>query len=237
MKISVVLPTYNERESVLPVIEAIERSLEGRDHEVIVVDDNSPDGTWKIVAALARGNPKIKLIHRTRERGLTSAFNRGVAESRGEIISWLDCDLTLPPEKLPVMLKEIENGFDVVIGSRYIPGAGDARKERMAVLGSRIINAFARLVLTRSITDFTTGFVMSRKTVWDRIKFRGDYGEYCIDYLYRAWRSGYKIQEIPFWLTSRKFGETKTAGNLVNYLRRGRKYVSIIFTSRFHPRP
>ncbi|MBM3296991.1 MAG: polyprenol monophosphomannose synthase [Candidatus Aminicenantes bacterium] len=235
MLISVVLPTYNERDNVLPVIEAIERSLQGRDHEVIVVDDNSPDGTWEIVAALAETNPRVRLIHRTTERGLTSAFNRGVAESRGDIISWLDCDLTLPPEKLPLMLREIERGYDVVIGSRYIPGAGDKRGEVAAVIGSRIINGMARLFLTRKITDYTTGFVMSRRKVLDEIRFQGDYGEYCIDYLYRAHRSGYRIKEIPFVLTSRKFGETKTASNLYNYLKRGRKYVSIILRLRFRP--
>lgn len=233
MKISIVLPSYNERDNVIPLVASLERNLTPYDREIIIVDDDSPDGTWKVVEEISKTNPHVRLIHRTGERGLTSAFNRGVKESSGDIIAWLDCDMTLPPEKLPLMLKEVEQGYDVVTCSRYVPGGGDKRGEFTAVIGSRIINFLAKILLTFAVKDYTTGYVMAKRKVLEQIKFRGDYGEYCIDFLYRVYRYGYRIKEIPFVLTSRKFGESKTANNFYNYLKRGRKYVAIILQARF----
>ena len=233
MKISIVVPSYNEKENVGLLIASIEENLTDYQREIIIVDDDSPDGTWKIVDDISKTNKNVKLIHRTNERGLTSAFNKGLELVTGDIVGWLDCDLTLPPDKLPFMLDEIKKGFDVVGCSRYIKDGADKRSDLRAVIGSWIINKMGQLLLDSSVTDYTTGYILCRREVIDNIKFRGDYGEYCIDFLYRAIKYGYKIKEIPLVLYDRKYGETKTASNFINYIKRGKKYLGILLGNRF----
>src|SRR3989344_9502149 len=123
--VSVVLPSYNEKDNIAEAIERIEKSLGPKLLEIIVVDDNSPDGTWKVVEDLK--DSKVRLIRRMNEKGLASALSRGIKESRGSIVVWMDCDLGLPPEDLPHLVAAIESGADVAIGSRYVKGGADER--------------------------------------------------------------------------------------------------------------
>ena len=121
--VSIVLPTYNERENIEAATTAIFKSLPGP-VEVIVVDDNSPDLTWQVAGEI--GDQRIKVIRRTNARGLASAINRGIIESRGELVGWMDADMCHPPSLLPVMLARLAES-DVVIASRYVAGGKDAR--------------------------------------------------------------------------------------------------------------
>src|SRR5438270_11443731 len=116
LTVSVVLPTFNERGNIGELIAAIQRAL--NDPEIVVVDDNSPDGTWQLVQTLADQNPRVRLVRRTAERGLTSAIQRGIDESHGDVVFWMDCDFSMPPATMPWLLKQIEAGADVAIGSR-----------------------------------------------------------------------------------------------------------------------
>ena len=95
--ISIIIPTYNEADNIKILINQISSALKGNKYEIIVVDDDSPDKTWEIVKKITRRNSQIKLIHRTQERGLTSALNAGIKASHGSIIGWLDADLSHPP--------------------------------------------------------------------------------------------------------------------------------------------
>lgn len=236
-QISIVLPTYNEAGNIEPLIERTLAALGDYPGgvEVVVVDDDSPDGTWRLVAETAKSDPRVRLIHRTGESGLTSAISRGVCEARGQWVGWMDCDLSMPPEQWPRLAEALARGADLAVGSRYVPGGGDVAHSFSGRLFSRIINVWAGLVLAWSIKDYTSGFILGRQEVFERIDLRGDYGEYCIDMLYRVKRAGFTIQEIPYLCVPREAGESKTATNVWGYLTRGVNYVTTVLRLRFQP--
>jgi len=223
-KVSIILPTYNEKDNIENLIKAIHKNL-GDTVETIVVDDNSPDLTWQVVEKLANDN--IRLLRRFDQTCLTTAIADGISMARGEIVGWMDCDFSMPPELLPEMVKNTDK-YDIVIGSRYAKGGKDDRDTLLGIVSSKIINFCMTHILDPSVTDYTTGFVVSKKSVFDSIKLKGDYGEYCIDFLYTALKKGYKIKEIPYKCIPRKFGESKTAPNLTKFFMRGTKYITTI---------
>lgn len=229
--VSVVLPTYDERENIGPLIERILASVQ-RPIEIVVVDDDSPDGTWQVVQAMAEQDPRVRLLRRTEERGLTSALMAGIGLAGGAVIAWMDCDLSMPPEVLPALL-EATAEVDLAVGSRFVPGGADVGHSFVGRLFSRTINLIASLLLGWEIKDYTSGFLAVRRHVFDDITLRGDYGEYCIDLLARARRLGFTIREIPYSCVPRLRGESKTATNVVGYVRRGWKYVLAVLRLRF----
>ncbi len=228
MRASIILPTYNERENITALIEEILNKVNPA--EIIVVDDDSQDRTWEVVKNF--DDPRVKLIRRTDERGLTSAIKTGITAATGDMVVWMDCDFSMPPSIIPELLRAVEE-YDIAIGSRYVTGAGDKRDSFRERMGSWMINRLARLFLDHSINDYTSGFVAAKKAVFDKIDLRGDYGEYCIALLYHAKRKGLEIKEIPYICVTRKHGESKTATNLFKYLKRGMGYISAIFRLRF----
>jgi dolichol-phosphate mannosyltransferase len=229
--VSVVLPTYDERENIGPLIEGILTHVQ-RPVEVVVVDDDSPDGTWQVVQAMADQDPRIRLLRRTDERGLTSALEAGIRQAQGNVIAWMDCDLSMPPEVLPVLLASTDQ-VDLAVGSRYVQGGADIGHSLTGRVFSRTINLMASLLLGWEIKDWTSGFLAVRRPVFDQIRLRGDYGEYCIDLLARARRQGFAIREIPYRCVPRQQGESKTATNAWGYIRRGWRYVVTVLRLRF----
>ena len=105
--VSIILPTYNEKDNVKEVIERLDKSLGKALLEILVVDDDSPDETWKVVEEIGERDDRIKLIHRTDQTGLASAVKRGVSEAAGDVIVWMDCDLGLPPEVVPRLVEKL----------------------------------------------------------------------------------------------------------------------------------
>jgi len=229
--LSVVLPTYNERDNIGPLIQAI-LAHAPEPMGIWVVDDDSPDGTWEVVAALAQEDPRVHLVHRTEERGLTTAIAAGIAASDGEVVVWMDCDFSMPPEAVPRLVEALGQA-DVALGSRYVPGGRDEGHSWMARAFSRIINGFASLLLGWGVRDYTSGFIAARREVLERIPLQGDYGEYCIDLLYRAQRMGFRVVEVPYTCEERASGESKTGANALDYVRRGWKYVWTVVRLRF----
>jgi dolichol-phosphate mannosyltransferase len=234
-QISIVLPTYNEADNIEPLINRTLQALGDYPGgvEVVVVDDDSPDGTWRLVAEKAEADERVRLIHRTTERGLTSAISRGIREAYGQWVGWMDCDLSMPPEEWPRLADALAQGADMAVGSRYVPGGGDVAHSFSGRTLSRIINLWAGLMLDWSIKDYTSGFILGRKEIFDRIELQGDYGEYCIDMLYRTRRAGYAIRELPYLCVPREAGESKTATNVWGYLTRGVNYVQTVWRLRF----
>jgi dolichol-phosphate mannosyltransferase len=244
-----VLPTYNERDNIGELVRRL-LAANRQPYLVLVVDDNSPDGTWEVVEALAtqigpffgeRSNLEygtehgsVALIRRIGEKGLTSAIQRGIDEAIGtygaDIVTWMDCDLSMPPEDVPRLVQAIRHdGADVAVGSRWIPGGADAAHDAMARTLSWIINRTAIVLLGAGVHDYTSGFIAARAEVLRNIRLQGDYGEYCIDLLGRAQRQGYKLSEVPYVCVPRTNGESKTGASLGDYLSKGRKYVATIF--------
>lgn len=234
-QVTIVLPTYNEAGNINKLIRRTLTALNSYpgDIELMVVDDDSPDGTWQLAAAAAEVDNRVRLIHRRDERGLTSALNRGIREAQGQWVGWMDCDMSMPPEDWPHLIEALNNGADVAIGSRYVRGGSDVAHTFTGRLFSRVINIWAGLMLGWSIKDYTSGFVLARKSVFDELTLQGDYGEYCIDLLYRAKQAGCTIVEVPYVCVPRMAGESKTAQNAWGYLKRGVNYVKTLFHLRF----
>jgi dolichol-phosphate mannosyltransferase len=222
------LATYNERENILDTISSIFEHV--RDPvEVIVVDDDSSDMTWKLIED--HNDPRVKLIRRVDTRGLASAFNRGIIESRGSIVGWMDADMCMPPSLLPAMIAKLDE-YDIVVGSRYAPGGIDDRAFlRMA--SSRLINGLAAKVLGYGIKDYDSGFVILKRTVFDKVSIiPTGYGAYFMEFLYTCRKKGLTVYEIPYVFRDRAKGISKSAPSIVKFFRTGLQYVVRIFTAR-----
>jgi len=228
--VSVVLPSYNERDNIEEAIDRISQSLGDRLLEIIIVDDNSPDETWKLVEDLH--NPKIRLIRRMNEKGLASALADGIKSSKGEIIVWLDCDLGLSPEEIPGLIEKLDH-YDVAIASRYIKGGKDPRPP-LRVFLSIMINLFSAAVLGFGIRDYTSGFCATKREVFDKVSFsRQGFGEYFIEFAYKCQKNKFKIVEVPCVYKVRTGGVSKSDGSIWTLLKLGKDYGLKITSLRF----
>lgn len=231
-RVSIVLATFNERENILETIQSIFEHL-GDSVEVIVVDDDSPDRTWRLVENF--NHPRVKLIRRVGTRGLASAFNRGILESRGAVVGWMDADMCMPPAMLPGMVSLLEK-YDVIVGSRY---AADGKDDRvwLRVTASRLINGLATLVLGYGIRDYDSGFVVLRRSVFDKVSLiPTGYGAYFMEFLYTCRRKGLTVHEVPYVFRDRQKGISKSAPSLLRFFRTGLQYVTRIFVARLRPK-
>lgn len=233
-KISVILPTLNEKDNIVSLADAIESALVDRAFEIIVVDDDSPDGTWQLVEERSRKDPQVKLIHRVGRAGLTSAIREGIEHSSGEIVVWMDADFSMPPEKIPDLVSEIEKGADIAVGSRFVAGGKDGRGAgyRIHIFLSRIICRLSSMLLSPKFRDYTSGFIAIRREALRKLGLRGDYGEYFIDLLYRAILQGYSVKEVPYVLVARLRGESKTSSSVSGFCRHGWNYLWTVFRLR-----
>lgn len=235
-----VLPTFNERDNIAALIDGIlEHAV--TPHLVLVVDDNSPDGTAEVVRqCCARHNTpttRVALYVRTGQKGLTSAIQCGIDLAvytfEADIVTWMDCDLSMPPADVARLVRAItEEGAEVAVGSRWVPGGDDVAHGRMARTLSRIINRGAVALLGGEVHDYTSGFIAGRAALFRTLRLRGDYGEYCIDLLARAVRSGFVVREVAYVCVPRTAGESKTGASLWDYLVKGRKYVATLWELR-----
>jgi dolichol-phosphate mannosyltransferase len=235
MTASVVLPTYNEREVIASVVREI-LDVVG-DVEVLVVDDDSPDRTWEVVAVEFAGDGRARALRRVGRRGLASAIAEGIDASRGEVVVWLDADGSMPAAVIPRLVAATVSA-DVAVASRYAPGGRDARDSSTRVLASRAINAFGTLWLGGPVRDWTSGFVAARRTALRRVPIRADsaYGDYCIDFLHRACRAGFRVVEVPYACVERRAGTTKTSPSLRRFAGLGLRYARTILRLRWTSR-
>lgn len=231
MKISIILPTYNERENIITLIKEIKNNMSKLrlDYEIIVVDDNSPDGTGEVVKQLTEKNKEIKCKIRYNKKGLSSAIKEGIEEASGELIVIMDTDLSHPPSTILELFENI-NDNDIVIASRYIKnGTMDASWSRY--FGSMILNKAIDVILNLNVKDSTGGFLIFKKKILENLDtnkiFRG-YGEFCFRLLYLLKRNNKRIKEIPFKYAARPYGKSKT-----NFLKTGFGYLYEAFKLRF----
>ncbi len=229
--VTIILPTYNERENILTTVEAVLKAV-GDPVEVLVVDDDSPDHTWELVEQLA--DARVRVIRRRGVRGLASAVNRGLIDARGELIGWMDVDHSMPAELLSEMVRRTRE-FPVVIGSRYAAGGGDARP-RLRVMTSRWVNGFASIVLGGGVKDYDSGFIVVRREVFDRVTLLPvGYGAYFIDFIYHCRKRGLEVLELPYTLVDRTLGSSKSMPSLWRFFLQGLGYILTIFQARLRP--
>lgn len=227
--VSVVVPALNERENILSLLLTINKEFNPA--EIIVVDDSSPDHTALIVQKNKKVLPNVKLIINNPPLGLTGSIQKGInlADSKCKYIAWMDADFSHPPKILNIMYQKITRA-DIVVGSWLTKDGGDKRKEKMIVFLSFIINKLCQILFGNTVNAYTSGFIMTRRSIIKDFKLKGDYGEYCIDFLVRNQRMGRKIATVSFNCYSRKFGVSKTAPNLIKFISRGIKYLTIILS-------
>jgi dolichol-phosphate mannosyltransferase len=232
--VSVIMPTLNEAGNIVSLIRCTVDVLQkaGVDEiEIIVVDDDSPDRTWEIASQIVYSPARVEVIRRMENHGLAASLSAGIEAARYNVIVWLDCDFSHPPECIPQMLYMLDQGFDVVVNSRYVVGGGEDRIGKGGALQrllSLLLNWSVRFFLDASFADYTSGFVAVRREVLQEIPLRGDYGEYFVDFIFRTVHKKYRVCELPYMAMPRRSGESKTGTNLLQYLRRGRKYAGTI---------
>jgi dolichol-phosphate mannosyltransferase len=208
----VVVPTYNEVENLpllVPALLAQDERL-----ELLVVDDDSPDGTGKCADDFARANPRVHVLHRAHKQGLGPAYRDGIAralELGADCVVQMDADFSHPPAMLSVMLDEIAH-HDVVSGSRYLEGITVVNWPIERILISYFGNAYVRRVTGLRITDTTGGFRCMRREVIERIgieRVRANGYAFQIELNYRLARAGARVKEIPFFFSDRRRGSSK----------------------------
>jgi dolichol-phosphate mannosyltransferase len=215
----VCLPTYNERDNLEPMVRALAEVLpEGG--RVLVIDDNSPDGTGEIADRLAVELPWLEVLHRPEKQGLGRAyvdgFHRALAKG-ADLVLEMDCDFSHDPRDLPRLIAAVEAGADVALGSRYVEGGGTENWGLVRRLISRGASIYTR-VLLMPIHDATGGFKCFRRTVLESIDLESiDAAGYVfqIETTYRALRKGFRIVEVPIRFVDRTVGESKMSRAIV----------------------
>jgi len=223
--LSVIIPTYNEKENIGPLIVEIMHYVNPK--EIIVVDDASPDGTARVAQSLEKRIPCINVQHNPVRRGLTASIQQGIDVAQSKYIAWLDADFSHPPYLLKQMRDEIK-GADILVGSWLCHGGKDKRTEAVTRLFSFFINTVCWIAFGTRIRTYTSGYIFARKSILRRFRLTGNYGEYCIDLLVRNLAPGAVIKEIPFICTSRVSGVSKTGTNVIDYIGKGWLYIKLV---------
>jgi dolichol-phosphate mannosyltransferase len=209
MRVSVILPTYNERASIVPLVARVERALEGIPHELIFVDD-SIDGTDTEIAIQARQHPDIVLVHRETRSGLATAVIDGISRARGDVICVLDADLQHPPETIPNLLKTLDRtGADLVVASRNIPGGDYEAFSMTRRLASRVATLFAHVLLSRArlVADPMSGFFVVRTDAVQGVELRPLGYKILLEILVRGHVR--RVAEVPYRFNARQAGQSK----------------------------
>jgi len=212
--ISVVLSTYNERENlsnIVPIIEKVfaDNSMTG---EIVVVDDNSPDGTSEVAKALDKRYGNVRLLWRPIKLGPGSAHAEGYKFARGDIIVGMDTDFSHNPYDIPRFVAKVEEGFDLVVGSRYIrPGQYEVKSFQTLKksIASRLGNVLIRTLSRVPLHDFTTALRAIRREVVQTVNTDSKGNSFFMEFIIKAYREGYRLTEVPITFRDRVSGKSK----------------------------
>lgn len=228
-KAFVIIPTYNERENILkvvPILLDIFKQVKGWNMNILVVDDSSPDKTAEVVTDFAKKHKQVHLLLNKKKQGLGGAYLKGMAKAfedkETDVVFEFDADLSHDPTKIPIFLQKIDEGYDMVLGSRYIPGGGipdnwGLHRKFLSVVGNFVIT----VVLTNfSIKDWTGGYRAITRQVYEAVepemhdeKFTGY--TFQIGFLHKAVKKGFKIVEVPFKFVDRTIGVSKLGNEYI----------------------
>lgn len=217
--ISVIIPTYNEQDNITPLVERLDKALAGHKYEVLFVDDNSKDGTVSTIAKLAEKYPVTALV-RLKERGLATAVLHGFNYAHGDTVLVMDADLQHPPEVIPQLVKAIEAGADMAIGSRYVPGGGVPNWSLLRRVISKGALTLAHIFLptTRGVKDPMSGFYMFKRDVRHPIEYQPSGYKILLEMLVVG--NFKNVVEVPFIFEDRSSGASKMkARQQVDYLK------------------
>jgi dolichol-phosphate mannosyltransferase len=216
-----VLPTYNEAENIEAVVRASVAQLAttGREHHVLVVDDNSPDGTGRIADGLAAEIAEVEVVHRPAKQGIGPAYLAGFGhalEHGAELLMEMDSDFSHDPTDLPRLIAASDDA-DLVLGSRYVPGGGVTDWGLGRRLISRGGSLYAQVLLGIPVRDLTGGFKCFRRAVLEGLDLRAvgtdGYG-FQIEVTYRALQAGFRVKEVPIVFRDRRVGASKMSARI-----------------------
>jgi dolichol-phosphate mannosyltransferase len=209
-----ILPTYNEAENIGPMVRAAREQLRDGD-TILVVDDNSPDGTGAIADELAEEIDGVQVLHRPGKQGLGRAYLAGFAHalaSGAEYVLEMDSDFSHDPHDIPRLIHTAEQGADLVLGSRYVPGGSVTDWGLLRKLVSRGGSWYARVVLGVKVRDLTGGFKCFRRSVLEALDLNAVHADgygFQIELTYRTIKEGFRVVEIPIVFRDRRVGESK----------------------------
>jgi dolichol-phosphate mannosyltransferase len=218
MRPLIIIPTYNEVDNIqklIPILMELDLSL-----SILVVDDNSPDGTGKLVNDMSEQNDRIQVLHRPSKLGLGSAYIAGfkhAIQQDVDCIFEMDADFSHDPNMIPEFLEKLET-CDVVIGSRYISGINVVNWPMSRLLLSYFANFYTRIITGMSIQDATGGFKCFKREVLEQIdldQVRSDGYAFQIEMNFRCWRKGFRICEIPIIFVDRHSGTSKMSRRII----------------------
>lgn len=214
----IIFPTYNEKDNIEKIVHAV-LPLDPRIH-VLIVDDNSPDGTGKIADKLSSSEEKVNVLHREEKQGLGKAYIAGfkwAIENKYDFIFEMDADFSHGPEYIKDFLREIQNN-DLVLGSRYISGVNVINWPMSRLLLSYYANVYTRIITGLPVRDATGGFKCFRREVLENIdmnKVKASGYSFQIEMTMRAWKKGFRIKEIPIIFVDRLVGSSKMSKKIM----------------------
>jgi dolichol-phosphate mannosyltransferase len=213
MRAIVLIPTYNERANLAELVAKLRDFIPGL--HILVIDDNSPDGTGEVADALARGDPgNVFVLHREKKEGLGRAYADGFAQvlDKGyDYICQMDADLSHDPTHLPAFFEGIGNN-DLVIGSRYLRGISVVNWDLKRLVLSKLASGYVRFITGMPLSDPTSGFICWRRTALESLGFRDAFSigyVFLVEMKYKAYRKGLRISETPIIFVERKHGDSK----------------------------
>ncbi|KPN18590.1 MULTISPECIES: polyprenol monophosphomannose synthase [Arthrobacter] len=219
MRVLTIIPTYNEIESLPKTLQRLRTAVP--DSDVLIADDNSPDGTGAYADQQAALDPKVHVLHRKGKEGLGAAYIAGFRwglENGYDVLVEMDADGSHKPEQLPLLLEASAAGADLVIGSRWVPGGSVVNWPLHRKLLSRAGSTYSRLMLGIPVRDITAGYRAFRRSTLEKLDLSAvesvGYG-FQVDMTFRVARLGLRITEVPITFVEREFGASKMSGNIV----------------------
>ncbi|MBS7287763.1 MAG: polyprenol monophosphomannose synthase [Candidatus Freyarchaeota archaeon] len=219
MRLSIIIPTYNERDNLEELAERLRSALGEAKYELVIVDDGSPDGTGKLAEELARRLGNVKVMHRPGKCGLASAVVDGLMVAEGDVVAVMDADLQHPPEILPRMIEEIVKGADLVVASRYVKGGGVEGWSQWRRLVSRVATLMARLSIPRArwVRDPLSGFFAFKRSVVEGLELNPKGFKILLEIIAKG--NFRKVVETPYTFQIRRRGESKLkTSEYLNYV-------------------
>lgn len=218
-KALIIIPTFNEAENIIKLInEILSLEINGTELEILIIDDNSIDGTSSLVKKL--GSPRVKIIDRERKMGLGTAYIRGfkyAIENNYDYVFEMDADFSHDPKSLPNFIKKLDS-YDVVIGSRYIQGIAVVNWPLSRLMISIGASIYTRMITFLPVKDVTAGYMCYRVSSLKQIDFnkvKSNGYSFQIEMKYRMWKKGFKLIEIPIVFIDRRAGVSKMSRKIV----------------------
>jgi dolichol-phosphate mannosyltransferase len=221
MRATVCIPTYNERENLERMVRALGEVLDTERDRVLVVDDNSPDGTGEIADRLAAELSWVGVLHRERKEGIGRAYLdafRHVLRDESEYVLEMDCDFSHDPADVPRLIAACDDGADLALGSRYVAGGGTRNWRLLRRFISRGGSLYAQILLTVGVRDLTGGFKCFRRTVLETVDLDAVHANgyaFQIELTYRALKKGFRVVELPITFVDREVGGSKMSRAIV----------------------